>query len=161
MAVLHTEYSKKKGQQPSQVDKKILDYMGQGKEYYDDMLADIPNIQVWYQLSSLRTGLVSWYPFLEAAEVLEIGAGFGALTGMLCERCGHVVATERAVFRASAMAERWKEKDNLDIYAWNGQIWSLAGNLTILSWRGYWNVPVAGRQSVRGILHTCAKYQGF
>ena len=117
MAVLHTEYSKKKGQQPSQVDKKILDYMGQGKEYYDDMLADIPNIQVWYQLSSLRTGLVSWYPFLEGAEVLEIGAGFGALTGMLCERCGHVVATERAVFRASAMAERWKEKDNLDIYA--------------------------------------------
>lgn len=117
MAVLHTEYSKNKGQQPSQVDKKILDYMRQGKEYYDDMLADIPNIQVWYQLSSLRTGLVSWYPFLEGAEVLEIGAGFGALTGMLCERCGHVVATERALFRASAMAERWKEKDNLDIYA--------------------------------------------
>ena len=117
MAVLHIEYSKNKEQQPSQVDKKILDYIKQGKEYYDNMLADDPNVQVWYQLSSLRTGLVSWYPFWEGADVLEIGAGFGAITGMLCERCGHVVATERAVFRASAIAERWKGKENLDIYA--------------------------------------------
>ena len=71
---------------------------------------------MFYQLSELRTGLISWYDFAPGAEVLEIGAGFGALTGRLCQMCAHVTATERSLFRAQAMAKRYENTDNLDIY---------------------------------------------
>ncbi|MCM1136320.1 MAG: LicD family protein [Clostridium sp.] len=89
--------------------------------YYDDFLSEESEFQVWYQLSELRTGLLSWYPFEKNACVLEIGAGFGALTGLLCEKCGQVMATERSLPRAEALAKRWADKDNLTVY---GGEWS-------------------------------------
>jgi phosphorylcholine metabolism protein LicD/2-polyprenyl-3-methyl-5-hydroxy-6-metoxy-1,4-benzoquinol methylase len=103
---------------PSKTEQKILDYFAQDQlDYYDSILGDEGNFQVWYQLSALRTGLVSWYPFRADAEVLEIGAGFGALTGVLCEKCAAVTATERSFVRAQAIAERWSGKENLTVYA--------------------------------------------
>ena len=118
MAELHIDHKKVNGQNGTETDRMIYDYLEAGiKDYYDEEIADEPHFQVWYQLSSLRTGLLSWYPFREHAEVLEIGAGFGALTGLLCDRCAHVTATERSAFRASALAKRWNVKNNLDVYA--------------------------------------------
>ena len=118
MAELHIDHKKVNGQNGTETDRMIYDYLEAGiKDYYDEEIADEPHFQVWYQLSSLRTGLLSWYPFREHAEVLEIGAGFGALTGLLCDRCAHVTATERSAYRASALAKRWNVKNNLDVYA--------------------------------------------
>ncbi len=102
----------------TKMDQIIFEYLDtRVKDYYDEEIADEPRFQVWYQLSSLRTGLLSWYPFREDAELLEIGAGFGALTGLLCDRCKNVTATERSAFRASALAKRWDSKKNLHVYA--------------------------------------------
>ena len=118
MAVLHKQYAGKSPQVPSPTDQIILDYIKSSrKDYYDEEISDDIHFQVWLQLSSLRTGLLSWYDFREQAQVLEIGAGFGPLTGLLCDRCGHVFATERLVHRAEAITTRWQEKDNLDVYA--------------------------------------------
>lgn len=117
MATLHTNDSLPP-RQPSEADRAILEYINSaGKDYYDEEIADDPRFPIWYQLSSLRTGLFSWYPFRAHAQVLEIGAGFGALTGLLCERCEGVTATERFAHRAEAIAKRWSEKENLDVYA--------------------------------------------
>ena len=102
MAILNTEYSKNV-LNPNKIDERILNYIKQNKcEYYDDLLQDEKLFGVWYQLSELRTGLFSWYPFKKSDVVLEIGAGFGGLTGLLCDKCGQVMATERADFRAKA-----------------------------------------------------------
>lgn len=118
MAVLHADEKQLDTQHCTEMDRIIYDYIVQEvKDYYDETIADEPRFQVWYQLSSLRTGLLSWYPFREGAEVLEIGAGFGALTGLLCDRCKNVTATERSAFRASAIAKRWEAKKNLQVYA--------------------------------------------
>lgn len=118
MAALHMEYFDEKASAQSAVDRIILSYMdASDRDYYDDEIAEEPHFQVWYQLSSLRTGLISWYDFGEDAQALEIGAGFGALTGILCDKCGHVTVTERSVHRAKATARRWQKKDNLDVYA--------------------------------------------
>lgn len=118
MATLHIDKNLASIQSITENDRIIYSYLeSEAKDYYDDSIADDPNFQVWYQLSSLRTGLLSWYPFPENAEVLEIGAGFGALTGLLCARCAHVTATERSGFRASAIAKRWSTWKNLDVYA--------------------------------------------
>lgn len=118
MAVLYKNRKDPAPERRTDMDRRISGYLEQiSKDYYDDEIADDPHFQVWYQLSSLRTGLLSWYPFREGAAVLEIGAGYGALTGLLCDRCREVSATERSSFRAAAVAKRWKDKENLQVYA--------------------------------------------
>lgn len=117
MAILYTSNSIP-AKSPSKADQAILEYLNASpKDYYDEEIADDPRFPIWYQLSSLRTGLLSWYPFRPHASVLEIGAGFGALTGLLCDRCESVTATERSPHRAQAIARRWNEKENLQVYA--------------------------------------------
>lgn len=118
MATLHIDEELLNTQRRTQTDQIIFNYLDvQAKDYYDEEISDEYRFQVWYQLSSLRTGLLSWYPFRENAELLEIGAGFGALTGMLCDKCMAVTATERSAHRAAAIAGRWKSRENLHVYA--------------------------------------------
>lgn len=118
MANLHLEYFNGKAANPSVMDQAILKYIEDGrKDYYDEDIVEDCHFQVWYQLSVLRTGLFSWYDFKEGASVLEIGAGFGGLTGLLCDKCKYVVATERSEHRAAAIVKRWQDKSNLDVYA--------------------------------------------
>ncbi len=116
MAILHAA-SDAPVKPPSEADLVVLEYLNSGrKDYYDEEIADDPRFSIWYQLSSLRTGLFSWYPFCGHARLLEIGAGFGALTGLFCDRCERVVATERSPHRAEAIVKRWAEKENLEVY---------------------------------------------
>ncbi len=110
--------AEKNNGQLSDLNRQVIHYIEQyPSDYYDDYLSEESNFQVWYQLSELRTGLLSWYPFEREAQVLEIGAGFGALTGLLCGRCAQVTATERSAPRAEALAKRWAAKENLAVYA--------------------------------------------
>lgn len=118
MATLHKNPEETSSVHCTDMDRRISGYLeSTKKDYYDEEIADDPHFQVWYQLSCLRTGLLSWYPFREDAKVLEIGAGFGALTGLLCGMCREVFATERSSFRAAAIAKRWQDKENLHVYA--------------------------------------------
>lgn len=108
---------------PGDMDRIICSYIEKYQmEYYDELTGDDDRFPVFYNLSVLRTGLLNWYNFRADASLLEIGAGFGALTGMLCERCRYVAATERSKYRAQAIQKRFWEKDNLDIYVgdWSG-----------------------------------------
>lgn len=116
MAVLHN--MPEEINQPSETDQKIAKYIEEHDSLcYDAVLEGEDDFQVFFQLSELRTGLISWYDFGEDASVLEIGAGFGALTGRLCRMCGHVTATERSAFRAQMLAKRLERFENLDVYA--------------------------------------------
>ncbi len=69
-----------------------------------------------YQLSHLRQNLLNWYPFKKDADILEVGAGCGALTGFLCGKAAHVTAVELASRRAEINYRRNRGRDNLDIY---------------------------------------------
>lgn len=118
MSTLHMDYA--------QVNTVLVSELNQDIEKYlklalngniDEVIAEDSRMQIWHLLSELRRGLVSWYDFKEGAEVLEIGAGFGALTGVLCEKCAHVTVTERSVFRAETIAKRYENIGNLDVYA--------------------------------------------
>lgn len=116
--MLNTDYamgeSNKKN--TSFVNQKVFDYIhSTGNQSFDELMENEDCVQVFLQLSELRTGLISWYPFESSSHVLEIGAGFGALTGRLCESCEKVIATERSLFRAKGLFERYKDKDNLEI----------------------------------------------
>lgn len=120
---LHDELASKISENNvSKLDRDICQYIEQNPKgcIFDDIIAEDERFRVFEQLSELRTGLVSWYTFKSNAQVMEIGAGFGALTGRLCQMCGHVTVTERSAFRAKALSERYQDRENLDV--WCGEL---------------------------------------
>lgn len=118
MSTLHMDYAQVNTAPVSELNQDVAYYLevSQGG-YMDEIIEGDSRMQVWQLLSELRKGLVSWYDFKRDAEVLEIGGGFGALTGVLCEKCAHVTVTERSVFRAETLAKRYEPVCNLDVYA--------------------------------------------
>lgn len=47
-------------------------------------------------LSPLRENLLEWLDYSGCEEVLQIGSGYGALTGLLARRCAHVTVMDHA-----------------------------------------------------------------
>ena len=102
------------------IDRYISDYPS--GDFEKLFIADT-NWPVFYNLTDLRAGLVAWFDIGPEDEVMELGAGVGALTGVLCEKAGRVAAVEESMFRARAIAKRYNGIENLDIYA--GQLQDL------------------------------------
>lgn len=70
---------------------------------------------VFHNFSKSRENLINWYPFKSNARVLEIGAGMGALTGCLCERCEYVTSIEESPRRAEIIKKRHSKYTNLEV----------------------------------------------
>ena len=88
-------------------------------EDYDRCISDIDDWYIFYHLSSLRHSLLNWYEFRENARILEVGSGFGALTGLLLDRAEEVDAVEADPVRADALDIRFRERKNLTVYREN------------------------------------------
>ena len=117
MAVFNTDYYKGTDRySDGDVEDRILELVKAGvpEEGPEDH-----SFPVLYHLSPSRENILSWYDFREGARVLEIGAGPGALTGLLCRRCAHVTVSELSKRRALINYERHKQYDNLEIFAGN------------------------------------------
>lgn len=74
---------------------------------------------VLYHFSSVRRNLLEWIPLEKNSHILEIGAGCGALTGLLSEKASRVTAVELSKLRAEIIANRHKECSNIDIIVGN------------------------------------------
>ena len=119
--MINLEYYKGKDlYSDGRVENRLLKYVENGIH-----LNDIPSKQVtwpiYYHLSPIRQNLLNWYPFEKQSSVLEIGAGCGALTSLLCEAVEDVTAVELSKKRASIIDARCEEYQNLEI---------IVGNLT-------------------------------
>ena len=117
MAEFNTDYYKGTDQySDGDVEDRILEQVRAGKSSED---TDDRSFPVLYHLSPVRENILSWYPFRENARVLEIGAGPGAITGLLCRRCADVTSVELSRRRASINYERHKDCENLRIMTGN------------------------------------------
>ncbi len=74
---------------------------------------------VFYHLTNIRKNILNWYPMKNKASVLEIGAGMGAVTSTLCDKAERVVCVELSKRRATAIANRNKTRENLEIIVGN------------------------------------------
>lgn len=88
-------------------------------EDYSEIIKDDDRYFIRYNFSNYRPSILQWYPFKEDAHVLEINAEYGAITGMLCDRCKSVTATEPSIFKAGLICERYSSRINLTVYAAN------------------------------------------
>ena len=117
MARLHTKFINS-STPVSQVEQDIDHYITVHPDgIYDEALIADKRWEVFFHLSDMRQALFGWYDMPKDADVLEIGCGFGALTGVLAERAAHVAALDDSLFRARACAKRWEKRDNIDVYA--------------------------------------------
>ncbi|RRJ62207.1 class I SAM-dependent methyltransferase [Paenibacillus oralis] len=74
---------------------------------------------ILYHLSPTRHNLLEWFPFNKNGNVLEIGAGCGAITGLLCEKTKSVTCIELSKKRALINAYRHLDQANLEIIIGN------------------------------------------
>lgn len=118
MARLNTEIGKQ-SIQPSKLsddDKKVIEYIkGNTDGDFAEIIKQDNSWPVFFQLSEMRWGLYSWYNFGENSNLLEVGAGYGALTGLFCSKCKSVTATERSQVRAEALVKRFEAISNLEV----------------------------------------------
>lgn len=63
---------------------------GSNEEALREILEKDNRPEVLYALSEIRENLLEWLDFSGKEQVLEIGSGYGAFTGLLAERCAHV-----------------------------------------------------------------------
>lgn len=119
MSVLHSFYEEKISENLilSDLEKEILNLIeSEEREYYDNLIGEEASADVFLNLTRMRNSLLNWYDFSEGAEILEIGSGYGALTGVLCEKGGHVTAVENNLLHARMIHKRYQKRKNLDIF---------------------------------------------
>ena len=91
-----------------------------------DFIAHDSHYTVNNTFSPVRHNLLNWYPFKANADILEVGAGMGALTGLLCDVGSSVTAVEHNAARADIIRARFPQRKNLtiisaDITTWQTQ----------------------------------------
>lgn len=107
-----------------EIDIVIAQYIeAQTGQCYDDIISRDERWEVFYHLSEMRKALFNWYDFKPGASLLEIGGGFGALTGVFCRQCERVVTIERDSLRADAISRRYRGKENLHVVCQDISVW--------------------------------------
>lgn len=74
---------------------------------------------ILYHLSPVRQNILEWYPFKKDDHVLEVGAGCGAISGVLSKKAGRVTCIELSKRRSLINAYRNRNCDNLEIMVGN------------------------------------------
>lgn len=88
---------------------------------YNQIIEERKSWSILYHLSDIRGNIVQWIPFSKTDTVLEVGAGCGAITGVLARKAGKVDCIELSQKRSIVNAERNKNYDNVDIHVGNFQ----------------------------------------
>lgn len=91
------------------------------QEEYPQVIAREQDWAVMYHLSHERENILSWYPFVPGAKVLEVGSGCGAVTGAVSALASSVTCIDLSRKRSMVNAVRHKESHNLKICLGNYQ----------------------------------------
>lgn len=103
-----------------EIEKEIISYIEKyGEENIEEVFKTDIRWPIFYHLTPIRRNIINWYPFKDNADVLEIGAGMGAITSTLCKKAKSVTAIELSKQRATAIAKRNENKENLEIIVAN------------------------------------------
>lgn len=111
-------YSGSDGYSDGDVEDLLLAAVKNGSDL-QEVIKQNPSWPVFYHLSDMRGNVLNWIPFQKTDEVLEIGAGCGAVTGVLLARCKEVVCVELSKKRSLINAYRHKDARNLEIITGN------------------------------------------
>ncbi|MBP9995731.1 MAG: class I SAM-dependent methyltransferase [Lachnospiraceae bacterium] len=117
------DYSHYSGQDlycDGEVEDEILDIVTKYSPVeYGRIIEERKSWPVLYHLSTQRENIVSWLPIDKSMKVLEIGAGCGAITGVLSDMAKEVTCVDLSRKRSLINAHRHEECDNITINVGN------------------------------------------
>lgn len=88
---------------------------------YPKIIEERKSWEILYHLSAQRENIVEWLPIDPSMKVLEVGAGCGAITGVLAEKAGSVTCVDLSKKRSMINAYRHMECENITIHVGNFQ----------------------------------------
>ena len=100
------------------IEEDMLEYAKSGMSDNDILNAD-DRWPILYHFSPVRKNILEWYEFDKEASVLEVGAGCGAITGVLCDKVKKVTCVDLSKQRSLINANRNKSYSNLNIVVGN------------------------------------------
>ncbi|MEG0978200.1 MAG: class I SAM-dependent methyltransferase [Bacilli bacterium] len=101
-----------------EIEKELLMMVKSG-EKLDEIIKKDNRWPILYHLSPLRQNILNWYNFKKDTDLLEIGAGCGALTELFCNKVKGVTSIELTKIRSEINFERNKKYENLEIISGN------------------------------------------
>lgn len=112
----HAEFNYSDGDSSEEYLREVIDNARDLSTYSPELIAAIRDWPSEYHLSPLRHNLLRPFAFEPTAEVLELGAGCGAMTRYLGEHCAKVISVEGSPRRAQIAASRCRDLDNVAVY---------------------------------------------
>lgn len=97
------------------IEKEVYEIIKGGIEYFEQQEQGNVSIEAFEQTSKWRNILLDWYSFREGAKILEVGAGVGALTGLLSDNAEQLTSLEKKTSRCEILKERYQNRKNLNI----------------------------------------------
>ena len=101
-----------------EIEEKLLQIV-KNHESFEKITENSSEWPIVYHLSKQRQNILEWYDFKKEDTILEIGAGCGAITGLLAEKSKKIVSVEISKKRSLINAYRNKKYDNLEIIVGN------------------------------------------
>lgn len=98
------------------LEKEIYEIIKGGTEYFEQQEKKDISIEAFEQTSIWRSALLDWYPFKKNSKILEIGAGVGALTGVLANNAEQLVSIEKKASRCDIIKERYQSRTNVVVH---------------------------------------------
>ncbi|EGT4646812.1 class I SAM-dependent methyltransferase, partial [Clostridioides difficile] len=100
------------------VEDELLDIVKNYSEY-EDIIKERKEWPIIYHLSKIRENIIEWIPINKTDNVLEVGSGCGAITGILSKKAKQVDCIELSQKRSYINAYRNKSKSNINIFVGN------------------------------------------
>lgn len=94
----------------SQLEKNIYSYIFKNKDF---VLKNDERLEIAQAFGVVSYGLISWYPFRNNSDILQIGSGYGQITDYLLRENHNVSIVEHYDYKVNMLNARF---DNLTIY---------------------------------------------
>ena len=107
-------YSSEKEEEISTEEKAQVEKYFSEKNKNIEISSDI-SVADYQILSCFRKNIVSWYNFKDNAEILELNANFGEITGFLCEKAKNVISIVNNKQKGNAILNRYTNNKNLEV----------------------------------------------
>ncbi len=91
------------------------------EEEWESVIASKKSWPVLYHFSHVRENIIEWLPMTGKEHVLEIGAGLGAITGVLTRKASQVTCIDLSRRRSMINAYRHRDCGNLKLLVGNFQ----------------------------------------
>lgn len=136
MILDYTFYSGEDSYSDGIIEDRLLDICKNGKQH--EALHTGSEWPVLYHLSDIRENLLEWYPFMGQDDILEIGSGCGAMTGLLSRKAKSVTCVELSKKRSLINAYRNKDCGNVTIMVGNFEDIHLKQKFDYVTLIGVW-----------------------